>query len=210
MFKARVPVPAGVEIERYFDVQQITNGDSEKSLFPPNPSGVSTDNNYSSNPFPENLNYVILGISIQCTLRAFSTAANIDPIKVLNLLSDATFVLSSNQGRTEDIVHRLKDYLNLNDVQVALTSAASDDAVTTTVTLPTTGVRQPDNLFFLKPNESFTVKTKFNSSDWPTTAHWTTAGIGRFGLEANLIVAKMTDEELYEYQQRVIAAGGKA
>ncbi len=202
MFTPRVPLEAGVQIERLFDVKEITNGDSEKSFFTPSPSGVVTDNNYRQNPLP-GINYrVLLGISINLTVAAIEEDANIDPVKVINGIKDAVLTLSTNEGRNQDFIHPIKDYLNLSGLEAALTSAASDDAVTSMIALQSTGIRQTDNLFYLKPNESFTLKVNFNNSVWPTTANWTTAG-HRFGLQTEIWVAEMNEAQFSRYKTQL-------
>ena len=200
MNNAEQHVPAGVQIERYFSVVEIDNGDSEVNFFPPNPSGVSTDNNYSQNPFPGQYYYVILGITLDSTVKVIRQDANIDPAYIINNLNDATLTLATNQGRTEDFVHPLKDYFNFTGIQTTEV-IDSNDAALLTAALQSTGVRKPDNVYFQSPNEGFTLKAKFNSGTWPTTANWGTAGIGRFAIKAEMKVAKMNATQLRAFAQ---------
>lgn len=196
-FKRNVPIPTGVLIEKFFDTQVIDNGTSQLNFFPPNPSGNETDNNYTQNPFPEAKNYVILGISLNPTLSLITQDANIDPVLVVNTLKDATIKLATNQGRDTAFTNSITDYMNFNALGTALTSAASNDATTSLVALGSTGVRTPDNLFYLKPQETFTFKSIFNASVWPTIANW--AAQGRFAIKATFIVAKMNNAQLQAY-----------
>lgn len=198
-FKSQVPVPHGVEIERFFSKATIDNGDSRVSFFSPNPSANNVDSNYSQNPFPESKFHVILGISLDPMMKIVRETADIDPAYIINNLNDGTLLLSSNQGRTKDIVNPVKDYLNFNGIQLA-TGATGASTYQTVATLGSTGVRKPDNLFYLGQQESFTLQIEFNSGVWPTSAQWTTAAQGRFGLTAEMYVAKMTKEELDEYR----------
>ncbi|MEX0662112.1 MAG: hypothetical protein WEA58_04005 [Balneolaceae bacterium] len=199
-FKQSVAVPHNVEIERFYSKAVIDNGDSTVSLFPSNPSSNKVDTNYSQNPFPESKYHVILGISLDPLMKVIRQTADIDPAYIINNLNDGTLVLSSNQGRTADIVNPIKDYLNFNNISIA-TGPTGADTYQTVVTLGSTGVRKPDNLFYLGQQESFTLELLFNSGVWPSTANWAAAEQGRFGITAEMYVAKMTEAELDQYRE---------
>lgn len=209
-FKANVPVPPGVEIERYKSTVQIDNGDSTKDFFTSNPSLTGEiDQNYDTNPLPDDYFHVVLAASISPLTRLIRQDSNIDPAYVVNNLFDSNFKISSNKGRQQEINHPLKDYMNAN-----ITAASSHvisgtpDVATLTVALGSTGRRYMDNLFFIKPYEPFSASVTFNSGTWPTTANWTSAGIGRFGLRCEMWFAKMTKEQLNAYNGKLVNAAG--
>ncbi|MEO1023456.1 MAG: hypothetical protein AAFW89_13005 [Bacteroidota bacterium] len=205
MFKKNVPIPAGVEVERYYDVQEIGNGQKTVSFFTANPNGVETDNNYSKNPFADDVNHLILGISLDPLVKLLRTGAGIDPAYVINNLSDGTLKLSTNNKRSTDILHPIKDYFNFTGMQISGQVDHGGASNILTATLNSTGFRAPDNLFFLKRNENFGLEAEFNSGVWPTAQNWTDLGVGRFGIKAELYVAKMTDQQLNDYQKRYAA-----
>ena len=202
MFKPRSPLPFGVEVERFYDKLQIDNGNGTLTFFSPSPSNAEIDNNYTNNPLSENYNHVLLGMGVDVLTKVIRQDANIDPAYVINNLNDAVIKLSTNRGRTRDILHPLKDYLNFNGISVS-DGILSDDSSQLTISIPSTGMRHPDNLFLIKPQENWQVTVEFNSDTWPTTANWTSAGIGRFGLNAEVWMAKMTDEQLEAYTERL-------
>lgn len=210
-FKAKVPLPQGVEVLRRYDRRAIDGNISKLSLFTPSPAPNDPDNNYVNNPLPGAQNHVILGLSINATLQHIEEAANIDPVKVVNLLKDAVVKLDTNGGREERILHPLKDYMNFSQSQVSV-AAANDNAAApanllthTTITLQATGPRLVDNLFYFEPNESFTFEVLFKNGDFPAEADWTK---GRFGIEAELYLAKMNAQQLQQYDRRLQAAAG--
>lgn len=203
MFKSFPTIPDGVDIERYFDVREIDNNDSSVSFFTSNPNGSDTDNNYTQNPFTQNRFHVILGITLDPLTKAIRQTADIDPFYVVNNLNDGTLVLSTGEGRVQDLIHPIKDYLNFNGLGVASVrdnSASGSEEYFDRITLGSTGVRKPDNLFYLSPNEGFKLEAKFNSGTWPTTANWTSAGVGRFGIKAEMYVAKMDEAQFEQYK----------
>lgn len=193
-------LPTGVKIERFFSTIEIDNGDSTVNFFPSNPNKKSTDNNYSQNPFPGQFYYVILGITLDCTLKVIRQDANIDPAAVINSLNDGTLILATNQGRNEDFVHPFKDYFNFTGIEITETITAAD-ATSLTAALQSTGIRKPDNIYFQAPNEGFDLRAEFNSGVWPTTANWTASGLGRFAIKAEMKVAQLTKAQMEEYMR---------
>lgn len=208
MFKAKVPLPLGVVVERLYDKKEVDNGNASITFFPSNATNVDTDNNYTSNPLPDNVNHVVLGISIDLLTKAIRLDANIDPVYILNNLNDSIFKLTTNSGRDRAILNPLKDYLNFSGVQLAQSYDSATPQTDQTIVIPSTGIRFPDNLFYIGKNEQFTPKIEFNSAVWPTVANWTAAGTGRFGFLFEMWVAKMTDEQLAAYTRSLQSAAG--
>lgn len=209
-FKAKVPLPQGVEVLRRYDRRDIDGNISKLALFTPSPTPNDPDNNYTNNPLPGASNHVVLGISVDCTLQLIETATNIDPVKVVNLLKDSVLKIETNAGREERILHPLKDYMNF--AQTRANAAAISDggtapqAITHSIAaLQATGPRTIDNLFYFEPNESFTVEVLFKDGDFPDQADWNQ---GRFGLEVELYLAQMNNNQLGKYDDRLKSAAG--
>ncbi|WP_020402801.1 hypothetical protein [Gracilimonas tropica] len=208
-FKAKVQLPQGVEVLRRYDRREIDGNTPKLSLFTPSPQPNDPDNNYVNNPLPGAKNHVVLGLSLNCTIQHLESAANIDPVKVVNLLKDAVVKLDTNGGREERILHPIKDYMNFSQSSI-VTAQSYDSAAPATetkiiATLQATGPRNIDNLFYFEPNESFTFEVLFKNGDFPAQADWTQ---GRFGVEAELYLAQMNAKQLAEYDRRLQAAAG--
>lgn len=204
-FKAKVPVPAGVELLRRYDRRAIDGSTSKLSLFTPGPVQDDPDNNYVNNPLPGAKNHVVLGIAVSSTIGLLETATDIDPVKVSNLLQDAILKVETNGGREERILHPLKDYMNFSQSRgsvAAISDGGTPPAPIThsIVTIQATGPRTVDNLFFFEPNESFTVEVVFKNGDFPAQSAWTK---GRFGLEVELFLAQMSGQQLQTYDTRL-------
>lgn len=208
-FKAKVPLPQGVEVLRRYDRRDIDGNTSKLSLFTPSPTPNDPDNNYVNNPLPGAKNHVVLGLSLNVTNQHIQSSANIDPVKVVNLLKDSVVKLDTNGGREERILHPLKDYMNF--AQSGIVAAQSYDSAgpstdtTVIATLQATGPRIVDNLFYFEPNESFTFEVLFKNGDFPAQSDWTQ---GRFGIEAELYLAQMDSKQLAEYDRRLKQAAG--
>lgn len=210
-FKAKVPLPSGVEVLRRYDRRDIDGNTSKLSLFTPSPAPNHPDNNYVNNPLPGAKNHVVLALSVDCTMQILKTAENIDPVAVVNRLKDAVIKVQTNGGREERILHPLKDYMNFSQTRSAI-AAISDGASEnpsaiseSLITLQATGPRTLDNLFFFEPNESFTVEVEFKNGQFPAQSDWT---FGRFGLEVELYLAQMDGQQLQTYDQRLKQAAG--
>lgn len=208
-FKAKVTLPQGVEVLRRYDRRDIDGNTAKLSLFTPSPQPNDPDNNYVNNPLPGAKNHVVLALSINATLQHIEGSADIDPVKVVNLLKDAVVRVDTNGGREERILHPLKDYMNFSQSSIVVaqsydsTGNSTDSKVI--ATLQATGPRTIDNLFFFEPNESFTFEVLFKNGDFPAQASWTQ---GRFGLEAELYLAQMNAKQLADYDRRLQQAAG--
>lgn len=208
-FKAKVPLPQGVEVLRRYDRRDIDGNTPKLSLFTPSPQPNDPDNNYVNNPLPGAKNHVVLGLSLNLTNQHIQSSANIDPVKVVNLMKDSVVKLDTNGGREERILHPLKDYMNF--AQSGIVAAQSYDSTgnstdsTIIATVQATGPRIVDNLFYFEPNESFTFEVLFKNGDFPAQADWTQ---GRFGIEAELYLAQMDAKQLAEYDRRLKQAAG--
>lgn len=209
-FKAKVPVPAGVEILRRYDRREIDGQTSKLGLFLPGSAQNDEDRNYANIPLQGAKNHVVLGISVSALMPTIETEANVDTAKVVNNLSDSVLKIETNGGREERITHPLKDYMNFSQTRVS-TAAISDgstapQAISHTVAqLQATGPRNIDNLFYFEPNESFTVNVLFKTGDFPAQADFTK---GRFGLEVELYLAQMNNNQLNTYDRRLQQAAG--
>ncbi len=210
-FKAKVPLPQGVEVLRRYDRRTISGNTSKLALFTPSPTPNDPDNNYTNNPLPGAKNHVVLAMSVDCTLQHIITDENIDPVKVTNLLKDAVIKVETNGGREERILHPLKDYMNFSQTRANIAAISDGEAENpaaisqTLITLQATGPRSIDNLFFFEPNESFTVEVLFANGDFPEEQDWIR---GRFGLEVELYLAKMDGKQLQTYDDRLKQAAG--
>lgn len=209
-YKAKVPVPAGVEILRRYDRREIDGQTSKLGLFLPGSPQNDEDRNYANMPLQGAKNHVVLGISVSPLMTTIETEPNVDPVKVVNNLNDAILKIETNGGREERITHPLKDYMNFSQTRTA-TAAISDggtapQAVThSLVQLQATGPRQIDNLFYFEPNESFTVNVLFKTGDFPAQADFSK---GRFGIEVELYLAQMDNGQLNSYDTRLKQAAG--
>ncbi|PKD43755.1 hypothetical protein CWD77_09355 [Rhodohalobacter barkolensis] len=209
-FKAKVPLPAGVEVLRRYDRRAIDGNTSKLSLFTPSPTPNDPDNNYVNNPLPGAKNHVVLAMSVDCTLQLIKSADNIDPVAVVNRLKDAVIKVETNGGREERILHPLKDYMNFSQTRAAVAAIADGGTPVgaiseSLITLQATGPRTIDNLFFFEPNESFTVEVLFNNGSFPAQSDWT---YGRFGLEVELYLGQMNGQQLQTYDRRLQQAAG--
>lgn len=209
-FKAKVPLPSGVEVLRRYDRRAIDGNTSKLSLFTPSPTPNDPDNNYVNNPLPGAKNHVVLAMSVDCTLQLIKSAENIDPVAVVNRLKDAVIKVETNGGREERILHPLKDYMNFSQTRAAVAAIADGGTPVgaiseSLITLQATGPRTIDNLFFFEPNESFTVEVLFNNGSFPAQSDWT---YGRFGLEVELYLGKMNGQQLQTYDRRLQQAAG--
>jgi hypothetical protein len=204
-FKAKVPVPAGVEILRRYDRREIDGQTSKLSLFTPGSAQNDEDRNYANMPLQGAKNHVVLGISVSPLMTTIESEANVDPVKVVNNLNDAVLKIETNGGREERITHPLKDYMNFSQTRASV-SAISDGGTApqaishSVVQLQATGPRNIDNLFYFEPNESFTVNVLFKTGDFPNQADFSK---GRFGLEVELYLAQMDNGQLNRYDTRL-------
>lgn len=209
-FKAKIPVPAGVEIQRRYDRREIDGNTPKLSLFTPSPTPNDPDNNYVNNPLPGAKNHVMLGISVSCLLPSIETEANVDPVKVANLLQDSVLKVETNGGREERILHPLKDYMNFSQTRPAVAAISDGGAPPAAIThsivqLQATGPRSIDNLFYFEPNESFTTEVLFKDGSFPAQSDFTK---GRFGLEIEFYLAEMNNQQLQAYDNRLKSAAG--
>lgn len=209
-FKSSVPLPQGVEVLRRYDRREIDGNTSKTALFTPSPTPDDPDNNYVNNPLPGASNHVVLGISVDCTLQLIEQTANIDPVKVINLLKDSVLKVETNGGREERILHPLKDYMNFAQTRAQVAAISDGETAPSAIThaiaaLQATGPRQIDNLFYFEPNESFTVEVIYKNGDFPDQADFTQ---GRFGLEVELYLAKMNSNQLNSYDAKLKRAAG--
>jgi hypothetical protein len=206
-FKAKVPVPAGVEILRRYDRREIDGQTSKLGLFLPGSPQNDEDRNYANMPLQGAKNHVVLGISISPLMTTIETEANVDPVKVVNNLNDAVLKIETNGGREERITHPLKDYMNFSQTRAAVASSYDTNSVVNNsiVQLQATGPRNIDNLFYFEPNESFTVNVLFKTGDFPAQSDFSK---GRFGLEVELYLAQMNNQQLKRYDQRLKQAAG--
>lgn len=199
MFTPKPHIPPTAEADRLYNRLKLVSGTTEYDLFPSNASGGDKEQNYESVPLSTDKNTVFLGLSIDPLLKIIQTSANVDPAQVINTLSDGIIKISTNQRRTVELRYPIKDVINFNNMGVAA-DFDSVDALTTMASLSSTGMRPIDQLFFVRPNESWSATLEFNNDGFPAEADWPN---GPFGVYAEIPVARMTDDELNAYAQKL-------
>lgn len=208
MFKPKVALPSGVEVLRRYDRKEIDGQTSTLRFFRPDATQEDTVDNYVKNPLPGNRNHVVLALSVGLIGQSIVSNDDVDPISVINNLKDSVLKIETNGGREERILHPLKDYMNFAQTRVAYAAATDNttDAEQQThsiVTLQATGPRYIDNLFYFEPNEAFKAEILFGQGTFPDQAQFD----DKFGLEVELFLAQMNDNQLKRYEQKLIQAG---
>ena len=178
-------------LKTYFDTKAVVQNQAVINFFTPNANRRSAQNNYVNNPFPGDEVRKVLGISIESTLAVIKTAANVDPIKIINALKFGSVKLTLNSDSKQALHLPITDFLDFSAIDV---SVAADPVDGVFVTLPTKGmVRLPDP-FQIGKNQVFEAIVEFDSAaNFPTSAHWTTAAYGdlqlRFGIQVSEEIA---------------------
>jgi hypothetical protein len=190
----KLNVPRNMRLRTYYDTKAIVQNTSSYNFFPANASRVDTDNNYVTNPLPGNKDVAILGMSIDTTIQIIKTAANVDPVKIINALKYASVKVELDQDNKQMLLGRLGDFFNFKSTayhSAASEGAASAQVLTEAIEMRSNGVIRFADPFQVGAGQVFNVTVRFaDSSVFPTEAHWGTAGYGALKLVASLFVAE--------------------
>ena len=209
MFKPYATLPPHVEVQTLFDRQIIDGVTTSLQFFQPNPSGVETDNYYLNNPLTGDKYHVLLGFGIESLMPVISSEGGNNPVKVLNNLKDAVVKITTNGGRDQAILEPLKNYMNFSQngsaVGQCYDGTGTVTHTTSIVVLQSTRPRPIPNLFYFDKNERWKFEIAFAQGNFPAAGSWTK---GRFGLEATIKIASMSEGQLNEYKRRCRAVLG--
>lgn len=190
----KLALPKGKRLVTYYDTQSVIQNKSKLSFFPANASRIEYDNNYVTNPLPGNKPVAFLGMSIEATLQVIKTAANVDPVKIINALKYAKVKFTADQNDKRMFVAKMEDFFNFkstNFTQTGGVNASNALVLQEAIELRSNGVIRFADPFAVAGGQVFTVEIEFaDSSAFPTEAQWTTAGYGQLKLAAKLYAAE--------------------
>jgi hypothetical protein len=190
----KLNVPRGKRLRTIYDTRSIVQNTSRYDFFPANASRNDVDNNYVTNPLPGNQDVAILGMSIESTLQVIRTAANIDPVKIINALKHAAVKVTLDQDNKQMLLAPMTDFFNFKTTgyhMAASEGAASAQVLSEAIELRSNGVIRFADPFQVGAGQVFNVSIQFaDSSVLPTAAHWNTAAYGALQLQARLFIAE--------------------
>lgn len=190
----KLNVPRDKRLRIIYDTKPVVQNDSRPNFFPANASRVDTDNNYVTNPLPGNKDVAILGMSIDTTLQVIRTAANIDPVKIINALKHASVKIQLDQDNKQMLLGRLGDFFNFKTTSYHATAsegASNAQVLHEAIEMRSNGVIRFADPFQVGAGQVFNVTIQFaDASVFPTAAHWDTAGYGSLNLVTQLFIAE--------------------
>jgi len=196
MFTPKPPLPPKVQRERLYDRVIFDSGKTSFDVFSSTPSGSETEQNYDQIPLATNLNVVFLGLSFSLTHSVLVGDGTIDPQKVINTLADGIIKITTDQKRTTELRHPLKDVLNLSNLGVSAFHDAANTTNEIAISVPATNMRSIDELFYVKDQESWGMSIELNTANMPAQSDWPNAPLGVFG---EVPIAKLSDKQLDDY-----------
>lgn len=157
-----------------YDTVTVVQNDASTDFFAGRASGVKADNNYANNPFPGNNARHIFGIGIEVLNGVIVTGTNISPVAILRALRDAVFTFTVDQDSQPMLEMPLSRLIGQADVKAHHDGTADDY----TVTFEAGPLFRLPQAIAIAPNQTFIARIQWkDSSDLPTAAHWTTAGV---------------------------------
>lgn len=194
LLSAKVQKPVNVKldgrIETLFDTLAVLQGDSRLSFFQNGQPRNPAERNYTQNPLPGDEIRKVLGVKVDTAIFAIKTAANIDPVKILNGLKKGSVEITVDSNSNKVVWVPITEFLDFDGAQITTGQTAADE-YDIIVTIPSTGFRRLDDPFQIGVQQVFEVLVHFaNAADFPTAAHWTTAGQMPLELRVELQVSK--------------------
>ncbi|GEM_PF-3439095 len=205
MYNVKPPLPPTAERDRIYHRVLLDDSGSTFNFFTANPSGGEAVQNYDQMPLATNKNTVFLGIKVTPTISVIYDDGTIDPAKVVNAFTDGVIKGLTNQRNRTEFRYPITDVLNLNGVQPAGFYDGNNTENRMAFTIPATGFRAMDDIFYVEDNEVWGIDMVFNNANFPAQGDWPDT---KFGLTTEIPVAYMTDDELQKYENRWVRDHG--